>query len=470
MAVMSASGTPMLQRRLGVWSASALVVSNMIGTGIFTTTGFLAGDLGDAWLVLGVWVVGGVFALAGAFCYAELAINIPKSGGEYAYLTRAFGPVWGFLSGWVSFFAGFSAPIAAAALAFAGYLAFVFPALGPASSPYSRDLAGITWQLGFPQVIAAGLVFVLALLNCVPVSVVARVQNVLTTIKVVVIGAFVTLGFTVGQGNWSNLGGAAERTSATPLPEQFAVSLFWVMFGYAGWNAATYVAEEIDSPRRTLPRALTLGTLAVMLLYFALNVVFVFAVPLEQMKGVVAVGALAATAMFGPQAAWMFSLLMALAIVSTVNAMTTIGPRVYYAMARDGAFLAPAARLSPRSQVPVVAIACQAACAMIMCFTSFPQLVVYIGFCLTFFNVLAVASLVGFRRQEGWQCLPVVSFAFPLVPAAYLAVGAWMIYFGFRLRPGISAAAVATLILGAAVYYAPSRRPRPQGPAPSYES
>jgi basic amino acid/polyamine antiporter, APA family len=345
MAPESASSGPMLQRRLGVWSSSALVVSNMIGTGIFTTTGFLAGDLGEAWLVLAVWVVGGGIALAGALCYAELGINIVKSGGEYAYLTRAFGPVWGFLSGWVSFFAGFSAPIAAAALAFSGYLAFIFPSLSAASRMYSRDFAGVTWEVGPMQVIAASLVMILAVLNCLPVSQVARVQNVLTTIKIVVIGAFVVLGPAVGQGNWSNLAGSAERTSSTPLVEQFAVSLFWVMFGYAGWNAATYVAEEIEEPRRTLPRALMFGTLAVVILYFALNVVFIFAVRVESLKGVVAVGALAATAMFGPQAAWLFSLLMALAIVSTVNAMTTIGPRVYYEFrVSTGACLVPPGR------------------------------------------------------------------------------------------------------------------------------
>jgi APA family basic amino acid/polyamine antiporter len=433
-----------------MWSATALVVSNMIGTGIFTTTGFLAGDLGQPWLVLGIWVVGALFALAG---YSELGINFPTSGGEYVYLRHAYGPVWGFLSGWVSFFAGFSAPIAAAALAFAGYLAFIFPSLGQASSALRWDIGGITWQAGPTQALAAGLVLLLTLLNCVGVLLVARVQNVLTMIKVLVIGAFVLLGLFVGQGDWSNFSGGAARTSTSPLLQQFAVSLFWVMFGYSGWNAATYVAEELREPHRTLPRALIVGTVAVALLYLALNVVFIFGTPLESMKGVVAVGALAASALFGSQVAGIFGALMALAIVSTVNAMITIGPRVYYAMAKDGAFVNVAARLSARSRVPVAAVVCQGACAILMTFTSFPQLVTYIGFSLTFFTVLAVSSLFVFRRRPGWQRLPAVSFAFPLVPASYLLIGAWMIYYGFMLRPAISAAAVLTLITGAAVYY-----------------
>ncbi|MDF0643993.1 MAG: amino acid permease [Nitrospira sp.] len=452
------NSTPTLQRQLGMWSATALVVSNMIGTGIFTTTGFLASDLGEPWLVLGIWVVGALFALAGALCYSELGVNFPTSGGEYVYLRQAYGSVWGFLSGWVSFFAGFSAPIAAAALAFAGYLAFIFPSLGQESATLRGEVGGITWQIGVPQALAAGLILVLTLLNCGRILLVARVQNVLTTIKVIVIAAFVLLGCFVGQGSWDNFSHVAERTSTSPLLQQFAVSLFWVMFGYSGWNAATYVAEELREPHRTLPRALIVGTLAGALMYLALNVVFIFATPLETMKGVVAVGALAASRLFGPQVAGLFGALMALAIVSTVNAMTTIGPRVYYAMAKDGAFLNVAARLNPRSRVPIAAVIVQGICAILMTFTSFPQLVTYIGFSLTFFTVLTVSSLFVFRRRQDWQRLPAVSLAFPLVPASYLLIGAWMIYYGFMLRPAISAVAVLTLVTGTAVYYAGRNR------------
>jgi APA family basic amino acid/polyamine antiporter len=444
--------TPRLQRRLGIWSAAAIVVSNMVGTGIFTTTGFLAGDLGEPWMVLGIWIVGALFALAGALCYSELGINFPTSGGEYAYVTRAYGPVWGFLSGWVSFFAGFSAPIAAAALAFAGYVAFMVPAIG-ADPNVEWTMAGITWQIGPTQALAAGLVALLTLLNCLGVVLVSRVQNALTTTTVIMIGLFVLLSVSVGYGSWTHFAMPAERTSTTPLTQQFAISLFWVMFGYSGWNAAAYIAEELREPQRTLPRALFFGTAAVAILYFALNVAFIFGTPLESMKGVVAVGALAASSLFGPQVAGVFTGLMALAIVASVNAMMTIGPRVYYAMAKDGAFVSVAARLHPRSHVPVVAILCQGACAMLMTFTSFPQLVTYIGFTLTFFSVLAVSSLFAFRRRPGWQRLPAVSVAFPLVPVSYLLVGAWMIYYGFMLRPAISAGAVLTLLTGAVVYY-----------------
>jgi APA family basic amino acid/polyamine antiporter len=361
------------------------------------------------------------------------------------------------MSGWVSFFAGFSAPVAAAALAFAGYIGFIFPTFGQDSATLRWTFGGITWQVGPAQALAAGLVLMLTLLNCVALALVARVQNILTMIKVAVIASFVVLGLAIGQGSWDNFSIAAVRTSSVPLLNQFAISLFWVMFGYSGWNAATYVAEEIRDPRHTLPRALLLGTAGVALLYLALNVIFIFAAPLEAMKGVVAVGALAAKQLFGPQVAGLFGGLMAVAIISTVNAMTTIGPRVYYAMAKDGAFVSAAARVSPASRVPVLAVLCQGACATLMTFTSFPQLVTYIGFSLTFFTVLAVSSIFVFRKRPGWQRLPAVSIAFPLVPATYLLIGAWMIYYGFMLRPAISAAAVLTLVTGAAVYYLRSR-------------
>ena len=435
-----------------MWSAIALVVSNMIGTGIFTTTGFLAGDLGQTSLVLGIWMVGALFALAGALCYSELGVNFPTSGGEYIYLREAYGPIWGFLSGWVSFFAGFSAPIAAAALAFANYLAFLSPSLSQQSSMLQWDIAGLTWRIGGTQALAAGLVVLLTLLNCVGIALVARVQNVLTTIKVVVIAAFVLLGLFAGQGSWDNLAAAAERTSTFSLPQQFAISLFWVMFGYSGWNAATYVAEEIKDPARTLPRALAIGAGLVTVLYLALNMVFFYAAPMEDMKNVAAIGSFSASHLFGPVGAGVFAGLMALSLMSTVNAMVTIGPRVYFAMARDGAFPAAAARVHARFRTPVTAIVAQAVCTMLMTMTPFPQLVLYIGMTLNFFTVMSVLSILLNRRRDGWLKLRAVSFAYPVVPLLFASVGLWMTYQGIMLQPYAAGATAMTLASGALMY------------------
>ena len=450
---MTTENPPVLLRQLGIVSATALVVSNMVGTGIFTTTGFLAGDLGSSKVVLSIWVVGALVALAGAFCYSELGMNFPSSGGEYVYLTRAYGPTWGFMTGWISFFAGFSAPVAAASLAFSDYLGYFFPALRQANAAYTIGSGAFSLKVGGAQLAACGLIAVFTVLNFVGVSRVAKIQNVLTAIKLLVILAFIGLGFLVGTGSWDNFSMAATRTSQYSVPAQFAISLFWIYVCYSGWNAATYVAEELKRPERTLPVALTYGTALVAALYLALNLVFIYAVPLEGMKGVVAVGSLAATHLFGPETAGVFSALMALSLVATVNAMVTIGPRVYYAMAKNRAFFRMAAKVHPRWHTPVMAIFCQGICAVLMTLTPFPTLMIYIGFCLTFFAVMSVSSLFVLRRRPGWQKLRVVSFAFPLVPLAFILVGAWTIVYGVMLEPRISAAVVTTIAAGAAVYH-----------------
>jgi APA family basic amino acid/polyamine antiporter len=442
-----------LLRQLGVISATALVVSNMIGIGIFTTSGFLAGDLGDPALVLIIWVVGAVFALIGAICYSELGINFPSSGGEYVYLTQAYGPTWGFMTGWVSFFAGFSAPIAAASLAFSDYLGHFFPALKQENAPYAIGSGALSLKFGAAQAAACTLIAAFTLLNIFGVRRVARIQNLLTLIKVLMLATFIGLGFLVGKGSAAHFSMPAVRTSVTPLAAQFAISLFWIYVSYSGWNAATYVAEELKQPSITLPAALALGTGLVALLYIGLNLIFIYATPLESMKGVVAVGALAASHLFGPGVAGIFSALMALSLVATVNAEVTIGPRVYYAMAKNGAFFSMAARVDPQWHTPVYAILVQGLCAMLMTFTPFRELIIYIGFSLNFFAVLSVSSLFVFRRRHNWQRLRVVNIAYPLLPLAFILVGLWMTVYGIMLQPKVSLAAIVTIATGALAYH-----------------
>jgi APA family basic amino acid/polyamine antiporter len=243
------------------------------------------------------------------------------------------------------------------------------------------------------------------------------------------------------------------RTSTVALPTQFMISLLWVMVGYSGWNAATYVAEEVRRPERTLPAAIAAGSLIVAVLYLGLNMIFIYATPLESLKGVIAVGTLSASNLFGPRVAGVFSALMAISIVSTVNAMVTIGPRVYYAMAKNKAFFPAAAKVDPRWHTPVNAILSQGLCAMVMTVTPFPALVVYIGFSLTLFTVLSVASIFVYRRRRtGWQRLRALEFAWPLIPASYILVGTGMMVYGVIWQPRASLTALATVGLGALVY------------------
>lgn len=443
--------TPSLLRQLGVASATAIVVSNMIGTGIFTMSGFIVADLGSAKLLLLIWAVGAICALAGAFCYSELGINFPSSGGEYVYLTQAFGPTWGFMTGWVSFFAGFSAPIALAALACSDYLGYFYPALKQEHSMhFGPEFFGL--QFGGAQIVASALVAIFTIVNCLGVRLTAGVQNVLTATKILVIVIFILAGFLVGHGDWAHFSQPAVRTSTTPLFFQFFVSLFFIYVAYSGWNAATYVAEELKQPARTLPLSLAAGTGLVATLFIALNILFVYAMPLEKMKGQVAIGSIAASYLFSPEVTGLFSGAMALSLLATVNAMVTIGPRVYYAMAKNGAFFASAATVHPRWRTPATAIVCQGICTILMTTSSFVNLMFYVGFALNFFAVMSVASLFVFRRRAGWRKIGIVSFCYPLVPLFFILVGFWMTVFGMTFKPLVSLIAAATVGAGAIVY------------------
>lgn len=443
---------PGLVRQLGTLSATALVVSNMIGVGIFTTTGFLAGDLGEPWLVIGIWFVGAALALAGALCYSELGVNFPRSGGEYVYLSEAWGPAWGFIDGWVSFFAGFSAPIAAAALGISAYLAYFFPVLS-ADAP-SISLGFISLRLGGARLVASAVVVAFTIVNLFGVSQVAKLQNLLTVTKLVVIGVFLLLGFSIGRGDWGHFSEAAARSSSSPLSAQFAISLIFVFYGYSGWNAAVYVAEEIREPERTLPVALALGTVLVAVLYAGLNVLYVYANSLKEMAGVVAVGAKAADSLFGAGGGALFSGAMAASLLATVNAMSMIGPRVYLAMARQRAFFSVAALVHPRWKSPWVAVLAQGACCCVLIVTgTFETLVYYIGFTLFLFSALSVLALFKFRKRPGWKRSRWVNIGYPLIPLVYVSMNAWVFFYFAQLRSWEALWSLLTVLGGALIYH-----------------
>jgi APA family basic amino acid/polyamine antiporter len=452
------SNGPALLRRINLSGAIALVISNTVGVGILTTSGYLARDLGEPSLFLAIWVVGGVLAIIGAICYSELGINFPASGGEYVYLTQAYGPAWGFMTGWTSFLAGFAAPVAAASLAFADYLGTFFPAFQQSNVYWQAGSGMFSLRLGGAQVLAAAAIGTLTLANLFGVQRASNLQKVLTGAKLSVLGLFVLLAFLAGAGNWANFSLPALRESTTPLAAQFSVSLYFVYVSYSGWNAATYIAEEIADPLENLPKALLIGTGIVILLYLALNAAFLYAAPLGVMKGVVAVGALASSRLFGSGVAGAFSLLMAMALLATLNAMTTVGPRVAYAMARNGAFFPVAAQVDPQWRTPVPALLMQATVSMLLTMTTLPGLFYFIGFTLNFFALLSVAALFRFRQRPGWRKIPWLSATWPLLPSIFLAIGAWMTLFGLTLEPKVSLAACVLIGAGGLYYRSRSRR------------
>ncbi len=442
---------PTLRKELTLTTATALVVSNMIGTGIFTTTGFLAGDLGRPSLVLSIWLVGALMVFAGCLSYSELGINFPRSGGEYVYLREAWGPAWGFMSGWVSFVAGFSGPVALSAMAFAEYLGTFFPTLraGPEGTKFLGFL-----NLTPGALLAVGLIVGLAVVNILGVSLAARLQSTLTFLTLAVLWLFLVLSFTVGEGNWQNFALETARTSRHSVSGQFAASLVFVMFAYSGWNAATYVAEEMKDPDRTLPRALIGGAGLVALFYFALNAAFIYALPLESLKGIVPVGATAARALFGDRVSGFFIIVMALALFGCVSAMSLVGPRVSFAMARDGAFFPGAARVHPRWQTPARAILYQACMSSALVLTgTIGTLMAYVGFALVLFASLAAAGLIRLRKRPGWKQTAAVSWCYPAVPVVFLLATTWTLVFSLSLRPEESLYGLLTIALGGALYH-----------------
>jgi APA family basic amino acid/polyamine antiporter len=426
------------RRQLGLGVAAAIVVANMIGTGIFTSTGFQAGDLHDPATMLLTWVVGGVLALCGAACYAELGSMMPRAGGEYVYLREAYHPAVGFMSGWVSLTAGFSAPIAAAALAFAKYLGKVVPAL---EGTYEG------------KIVATLLILLVSSMHAFDTKLGGKVQTAFTIGKVSLIAVFILAGLFIGTGDWSNfatVGDGVGQLGTSAGLEAFATSLMWVSLAYSGWNAAAYIAGEIDRPQWTLPRALLLGTGVVMVLYILLNVVFLYATPPPKMEFVEEVGDLAAQRLFGPSAGKVLSTMIALALVSSVSAMLMAGPRVYAAMAADRALPRILASYTERG-VPRVAVLTQTVLAIAFVFVGdLPKLVNFAAFTLAIFAALTVSAVFVFRLR-GKQS-PYRTFGYPVTPILFIGLSVLIVYLRVKAAPKESAIVGLVLAAGAVIY------------------
>jgi APA family basic amino acid/polyamine antiporter len=430
-----------VDRRLGLPTAMLLVVASMVGTGVFTTTGFLLRDIGSIAAVLTSWALGGAVALFGALAYAELVAALPHNGGEYQLLSRIYHPGVGFAAGFTSLVVGFSAPTAASAIAFAEY----------------ADLSlGTDVLPALP--VAIGLIVVTSTVHAVEVGVGGRFQNVFTAGKILLIAVFVTGGLM--SGDLGRLGAETERAFAPALVSPaFAVGLIYVSFSYSGWNAAAYVAGEVREPKRNLPLALMLGTGAVTVLYLGLNFVFIGAADVPELVAAEErVGAVAAISLFGESAGRLLSAVIAIGLVSTVGALVMTGPRVYEAMGRDYPTIALLARRRAGGG-PVLAIALQALISIVMVLTaSFDELLTYIGFTLSFFAALTVLGVFVLRRREPELERPYRTWGHPFTSIGFVALSTWMVAFAVLERPLISLAGVGTIAFGAAVWWVLQRR------------
>jgi len=432
-----------LPRRLNLAAATTVVIANMIGTGIFTTTGIILEAVGSGWVILLCWFVGGLVALAGALCYSELATMMPRAGGEYVYLREIYGPLPAFLSGWTSFFVGFSAPVAASAVACSTYLTAA--GLLPANDAVQKATA-------------VAVVLVFTAVHYFGVRLGARVQGALTGLNLALIATLVLSGFFAGDANGSFLAKGSEFYR-DGLWSQTGFALLLVMFSYSGWNAAAYLGEEVAHPGRNLPRSLAIGTGAVMLIYLLVNLFYFAAAPVAKLSGAVAVAEVAATSALGPDAGRWLAVAISVSLLSSLSAYMLIGPRVYYAMARDGLFFPFASRIHPRFQTPGLSIAAQGLLAVILALSgAFDQLLIYIGFALGVFPWMTIAGLVWLRRRQPGRERPYRVWGYPFTPLFYLVVSVGILVVAFRGRPGPSSWAIATILAGIPVYWLTVRR------------
>jgi APA family basic amino acid/polyamine antiporter len=346
-AATAATSSPSLERRLGPLDAAAIILSNVIGGGIFYVPILVAGLVPVAAGMLGVWVLGGVLAFAGAMAYAELAALRPKSGGEYVYLREAFGPLAAFLTGWTSFVAGFSGAIAATALFLADAIGRFVPVAADRTPILVIPVPFAPLVVNNQTLVALAAIAMLSFIHMRGLGPGRLVHNFLAGLKVSGILIFLALGLSLGAGSWSNL--ASSHDVAAPATG-WLLALIPVMFSYSGWNAAAYVAEEIRNPGRNVPIALGLGTAAVVAIYVALNVLYLYAMPLADLA-VVGDGRLTDTVaerLFGFVAGNVIAIFTIVSVAASISAMVLAGPRVYFAMAGDGAFLPSVARVHPR--------------------------------------------------------------------------------------------------------------------------
>lgn len=418
-------------------TVTAVVIANMVGTGVFTSLGFQLLEIRSGFVLLMLWAVGGVAAVCGAMTYAELGAAMPRSGGEYNFLARIYHPAAGFVSGWVSATIGFAGPTALAAITFAAYATSIMP--GEAST-------------GLEKALASGLLIALTIVHASTRRNSGGLQVIFTILKVGVIVGFCLAALLVADVPapvrfLPMTGDGALLTSGA-----FAVALIYVSYAYTGWNAATYLSSELENPQRALPGILMTGTLVVMFLYLALNFVFLRVAPMEAMTGQVEVGYIAAQSAFGDLGGRLTGLVLALLLVSTVSAMTLAGPRVLQVIGEDFHALRFLARTNTDG-IPSTAIFFQSSLALIFILTSsFESILVFAGFTLALNSFATVLGVFVLRWRRPELRRPYRTFAYPVTPLVYLALTGWTLTFVLLNRPQEGLFGLAIIAAGLSFY------------------
>lgn len=445
-------GPAAMPAEFGVWMAMFVVVASMVGTGVLTTSGYTMYLVGsNAWM-LALWMLGGVIAICGALTLAELSAALPRTGGDYVYLTEAYGPLAGFMSGWVSFLMGFSGPCASAAYGAAKYVLAPMGLTGDRATLFERGLA------------------TLAILTFAAIHVSGRrrtslVQGWITGLKVGVLIILIVAGLAVGWPHAENLNDA--RPVDLGLAKTMLFSLVFIYYAYTGWNGASYLAGEIREPQKVLPRAILLGTGAVTLLYMAVNVVYGLALSAQDVKAIVddpgntqgldavaKIADIASRRLFGDRWSDPLSVAIGLMMLSSLSVYLLLGPRVVYAMAKAGQFPAVAARLRPGSETPAVATFFQVVATLALLWSgSFENLFIYASVGLSLFSLLAMSAIFVLRVKRPDLPRPFRTPGYPVTPAVYLILTGVLLVAAFINSWKVSTISLASMLVGVPIYY-----------------
>lgn len=445
-----------LERRLGPLDAAAIIIANVIGGGILFFPPAIASNVPDTWWFLSTWLAGGALAFCGAMAYAELAALRPRAGGEYVYLREAYGSLAGFLTGWTSFVAGFAGAMAASAMIIPLYLDRFIKGSASSTPIFEIPLPYVAITLSNQTIIAIAAIWLFAFVHIRGVGPGRFVSNVLTILKVGSLLIFIAMGLTMGGTTAPSL----QQSAGVVTPTGWLLGLIVVMFVYSGWNAAAYMAEEVRNPGRNLPVALALGTAAVTVIYLLINVLYLYVIPIGELvtiKG--SVLDVAAERLLGARAGDIMGVVSLISLAAGINAWTFAGPRIYFAMARDGVFFPAAARVHPRYKTPSISIAAQALWATVLVLTgSLDALGNYVAFAITLFAGIAVAAVFVLRAREPHAPRPFKAVGYPVTPAIFVLFSLVMIVNAIYREPVSSVTGLLVIAAGIPLYWWFSRR------------
>jgi APA family basic amino acid/polyamine antiporter len=451
---------PTLKRQLGLFDAVMLISGDMIGTGIFISTGVIAATLPSPGGVLLVWILGGLLALTGALSCAELSASLPYAGGDYNYIKAAYGKLMGFLSGWSSFLVTFSGAIAFLAVTFTGFMSFFLPVLGSEAALFAATILGLSIKVTVGTIFSIVIVIVISTIHCIGVRLGTVMQNILSLLKIGSLVGIIFLGVFFGKGDTAHFSPLFDWDKITNF-SVFAAAFIPVIFAYSGWNAVIYIAGEVKNPESNLPRALLWANLIVIGLYLAINVVYLYAVPVSEMQGALRVSEVATTALFGYQTSAWITAMITVSILGALNVVTMLGPRIYYAMARDGVFFKGLARVHPTFNTPVNAIVLQGVWASFLIVTgTFGTLFTYVSVIITLFSAFTVGSVIVLRFKRPDLKRPYKLWGYPLVPIFFIIAHLWIVWGSVTEKPFESLVGVFIVSLGIPAYLIWRTRPQ----------